>query len=383
MNTVSDIIEWLASDYSHDLDMAGLLEGLGSRLTKAGIPLDRLVLHLLTIDPEFIARVIAWAPGEPVGTVTRLHGYNESAFGHKNPVRYALDAGTWLKIRSDQPDTGRWPLHDVYEGRGLVERIFVPLLSRSTPVGVVSFSTCRQNGFAAEHLALLRRIESAFRNVAELKALQELSTNLLDTYIGTETGRRVRAGRIRRGDVETIKAALMICDLRDFTELSNRLPSDRVLYLLNSYFDQIVPAIKENNGEVLKFVGDAVLAFFHISDDPARNCLAALQAARSALVRMGELSEPDAELSTGVALHYGAVSYGNIGSGHRLDFTVIGRDVNLTSRIQAVCGLTGKPLLMSERFASLLPSMHIRSVGWHDLKGFVEKFELFTLTTLS
>src|SRR4029450_8754507 len=114
------------------------------------------------------------------------------------------------------------------------------------------------------------------------------------------------------GDVETIEAALMICDLRDFTGLSNRLPNDRVLQVLDSYFDQVVPAITENGGEVLKFVGDAVLAFFRVSDDPSKNCLAALQAARSALARMGELSETDAELSAGIALHYGTASYGNI-----------------------------------------------------------------------
>ncbi len=379
----SVIIEWLVSNYCHDLDVAGLLEGLGARLTNAGIPLDRLVLHLLTIDPELIARVVAWAPGETVEIVNRRHGFDITMLGQKNPVRHAMNSGVWLTIRTDQPGADQWATHDVYAERGLIERIFAPLLSGSAQLGAISFSTCQPEGFSAEHHALFRRIEPALRNVAELKVLQERGTNLLDTYIGTETGRRIMAGHTRRGDVETIEAALMICDLRDFTGLSNRLPNDRVLQVLDSYFDQVVPAITENGGEVLKFVGDAVLAFFRVSDDPSKNCLAALQAARSALARMGELSETDAELSAGIALHYGTASYGNIGSGHRLDFTVIGRDVNLTSRIQAVCALTGEPLLMSDRFAGLLPGMNIRSVGWHDLKGFVEKFELYTEVNLT
>lgn len=376
--TAATIIEWLASDACHDLDVAGLVKGLGVRLANAGPHLDRLVLHLLTIDPEILGRVIAWAPGEPVEVVTRRHGFEETILGRTNPVRHVLKTKVWLTIRSDQPGADQWPVHDVYANRNLIERIFVPLVSGSTFLGAVSFSTCEQRGFSPEYRDLFRRIVPALRNAAELKVLQELGTNLLDTYIGTETGRRILAGHIRRGDVETIEAALMICDLRDFTGLSNRLPSDRVLHLLNSYFDSVLPAIRENGGEVLKFVGDAVLAFFRL-DDPPRSCQAALRAARSALVRLRDLQEPDAELTAGIALHYGAASYGNIGSGHRLDFTVIGRDVNLTSRIQAVCGATGQALLMSERFAALLPGTGVRSVGAHPLKGFREKIELFTL----
>lgn len=373
------IIEWLASDLCHDLDVAGLVEGLGIRLTNAGVHLDRLALHLLTIDPEILGRVIAWAPGEAVETVARRHGFEATALGRTNPVSHVLQTGVWLTIRSDQPDADRWPVHDIYAGRNLIERIFVPLVSGSAWLGAISFSTCEPRGFSPEHRDLFRRIVPALRNAAELKVLQERGVNLLDTYIGTETGRRILAGHIRRGDVETIEAALMICDLRDFTGLSNRLPSDRVLHLLNSYFDRILPAITENGGEVLKFVGDAVLAFFRVDDDPSHSCQAALQAARSSLQRLADLDEPDAELSAGIALHYGAASYGNIGSGHRLDFTVIGRDVNLTSRIQTVCGATGQPLLMSERFTELLPETATRSVGFHDLKGFTEKIELFTL----
>jgi adenylate cyclase len=373
------IIEWLVSDYCHDLDVANLVEGLGVRLVNAGLPIDRLGFHLFMIDPEILGRAIAWSPGEPVEIISRRHGFENTALGQKNPVRHVLTTGSWLTIRPNQPGTDDWPSHDIYANRQLAELVFAPLLSGSSWVGAVSLSTARQQGFKPEHHALFRRIMPTLRTVIELKMLQERSTNLLDTYIGTETGRRILAGHIRRDDVETIEAALMICDLRDFTGLSNRLSGDRILHFLNSYFDRVVPAIEENGGEVLKFVGDAILAIFRVSDDPARNCSVAFQASLSALSRLASLSETDATLSAGVALHYGAASYGNIGSGHRLDFTVIGRDVNLTSRIQTVCASSGEPLLMSSRFAGLLTGIETRSCGFHELKGFAEKVELFAV----
>lgn len=151
-----------------------------------------------------------------------------------------------------------------------------------------------------------------------------------------------------------------------------------MLELLNAYFDRVVPAITRVGGEVIKFMGDAALAFFH-RDDPAQSCAAALQGALGALNGLGRFKTPDAELSAGVALHCGEVGHGNIGSGRRLDFTLIGPDVNLVSRIQAVCSTTGQPLLMSGRFAGLLTSATAVSAGRHKLTGFVDPVQLYTL----
>lgn len=379
IDIAANLIEWLAGDFCHDQDLTGLIEGLGVRLSNAGIRVDRLGLHLLMIDPEILGRTLAWSPGEAVETVSRLHGFESFTPGHPSPVRHVMETGNWLTLRSDRPDDANWFTHDVYAGRNLAERLFIPLVSGTAWIGAVSYSTHDAAGFSAEEHALFHRILPALRNVTEIKALHERGINLLDTYIGNETGRRILAGHVQRGDVETIDAALMLCDLRDFTGLSNRLPSDRVLHLLNRYFDQILPPIAQHGGEVLKFIGDAVLVSFRISDDPIRNCQAALDASRAALAHLAELHEPEARLQAGIALHYGQASYGNIGSGHRLDYTVIGPDINLTSRIQGICGTTGRRLLMSQRFAELLPQIHPVSIGLHMLKGFTDSVELFTL----
>jgi adenylate cyclase len=201
---------------------------------------------------------------------------------------------------------------------------------------------------------------------------------LLDTYIGSVTAQRILAGNVRRGHAESLEVALLLCDLRGFTELSNRLPSARVLQLLDVYFDQVVPTITKMGGEVLKFMGDSVLAFFH-RDSAEAAAAVAVKSAVVALRRLARVSLPDADLQAGIALHYGKVSYGNIGSGKRLDFTLIGPDVNLVSRIQASCNSGGQLLLMSQRFAGLLDSTQTIPVGPYRLRGFAAPAQLYTL----
>jgi len=227
----------------------------------------------------------------------------------------------------------------------------------------------------------LRRIMPALRGALELKMWRRTTETMLETYIGSDPEKRILSGRVRRGDVETLEAALMFCDMQGFTELSNRLSSERVLEVLNAYFDEVVPAVAQHGGEVLKFMGDGLLAFFRDEAGAGPSCAAALMAARLIGQRLNTLSLPDGAVRAGIGLHYGEVSYGNIGSGKRLDFTVIGRDVNLTSRIQGVCGRTSHRLLLSRRFTELLALPGAVSIGGrHDLKGFAEPVELFAWT---
>ncbi|WP_218578155.1 adenylate/guanylate cyclase domain-containing protein [Vineibacter terrae] len=372
---ILEIIEWLSGDECHELDDAGLIAGLGRRLRSAGLPIDRLSLHLRTLHPEIFGRSVAWAPNEPVEVHDREHGLVVAAPFLGSPLRHVMETREPLSVRPGADDGTAWTEIDVFRGRRLAEIFIVPLCNADGPVSAAAFCTARAGGFSITARAALERIVPALRNACELRTLRQTELTLLDTYIGATTAQRILAGRIRRGQVESLEAALMLCDLRGFTDLSNRLPEARVLALLDTYFDRVVPPITAAGGEVLKFMGDAVLAFFH-RDDAAAACAAALRAANDALDSLERVVEPDAELHAGIALHYGVVSYGNIGSGRRLDFTVIGPDVNLVSRIQAVCGTTGHPLLMSRRFTERHASGQTTSIGHHTLKGFAEPQEL-------
>ena len=373
-----EIIEWLASDECHELDGAGLIDGLGAKLSKAGMALHRMVFHLRALHPTVVGRAIAWAPGEPVAFLDFEHGQEESLRIQKSPILHAVSTRNWLVLGMGDR---RWSPHDIFLGRGLTELIIAPMIhgDAARAVSAVTFGTRRPTGFFPDEQSFLRRILPALRSAVELKMWRRTTRTLLDTYVGIDAEKRILSGHTRRGDVESLEAALMFCDMRGFTELSNRLSGERVLELLNIYFDQVVPAVTEGGGEILKFMGDGMLALFRDATGPSPSCAAAFKAARLAHERLGAMSLPDVELRAGIALHFGEVSYGNIGSGERLDFTVIGRDVNLTSRIERLCGSTSQPLLMSERFARLLTLPGVTSIGWHVIKGFVEPIQLFAL----
>jgi adenylate cyclase len=369
------VVEWLTGDECHALDNAGFVAALGPRLRGSGMALDRLSLDLRILHPEIRCCTLAWAPGEPIEIHDREHGIERARGFAKNPVLRVMEAGQPLMIRLDER-VAEWSLLEVFRGRGLVELIMLPLSYADGSISVSVFGTAQRTGFTDTERSLMKRILPALRTVCELRALRQSELTLLDTYVGAETGRRILAGRIRRNQIESLEAALLLCDLRGFTKLSNRLPEQRMLVLLNEYFDCVVPAITEAGGEILKFMGDAVLAYFH-RDEPQAACVAAFGAARATIDALQALCVADAEIRAGIALHHGTVSYGNIGSGRRLDFTVIGPDVNLVSRIQSVCSSTGKPLLISERFAELLGSPDVTAIGRHELMGFADPIELY------
>ena len=378
--TLLEIIEWLAGDECHELDDAGFVDRLGLHLRAAGLPVDHLVLYLRTLDPEIRFRTVAWAPDEPVQIRDRPHDITLVPGFADSPVRRTVETQAPLVLRVGCGTDAPWLHTDLFEGRRPVELVIAPLRFANELTSAASFATARDSGFTSAEHAELNRIAPALRSACELRTLRKVEVGLLDTYVGASTARRVVAGRIRRGDVETLQAALMLCDLRGFTELSNRLASERVLQLLNTYFDCVVPAIIEADGEVIKFMGDAVLAFFHRADATAA-CAAALEASLNALESLRRLASSDTELRAGIALHYGEASYGNIGYGHRLDFTLIGPDINLVSRLQTVCSTTGHALVTSERFARLVGQRPFTSLGAHQLKGFSEPAELYTLAS--
>ncbi|WP_428414900.1 adenylate/guanylate cyclase domain-containing protein [Pararhizobium sp.] len=373
------ILEWLSGDECHLLDEAGMIAGFGRRLRQIGLPLDRLTLHLMTLHPEIMGRTYAWAPGEPVEVHDREHGM-QTTFA-ATALRRAIDFRETLVVNATD-ETLPWLHIDVFEGRGLSQIVIAPLCNADGPVSAASFASRESGGFTLSEISMIERLLPALRNTCEIRVMRQAELSLLDTYIGPMTARRILAGRIRQGEVETMEAALLLCDLRGFTELSNRLPEGNVLGILNEYFDVAVPAITRRGGEVLKFMGDAVLAFFPHADvnEASEEALAATLEIMDELAR---LVGDGAGLEAAIALHYGKVSYGNVGSGRRLDFTVIGPDVNMLSRIQAMCGSLGMSVLMSTAFRERTGSCVVDSVGFHHMKGFNEPVQLFAVNKLT
>jgi adenylate cyclase len=257
---------------------------------------------------------------------------------------------------------------------GTTDYVAFPLVFTNGHIHVATWTTKRKGGFTPQEFSALESITAPLARVAEVRALQRTAQNLLDTYIGHQAGERIMAGKIRRGYIEAIRAAIWLSDMRGFTTLSERLPPQELIDLLNRYFDAQVPAILESGGEVLKFMGDGLLAIFPIAndDDAAAVCRRALACALAVRDRVAELPRKaeDAEGTRfGLALHAGEVMYGNIGGGNRLDFTCIGPAVNLAARLEKVAAKLGETIVASAAFARHFPG-ELVSRGEFPVAGF-------------
>jgi adenylate cyclase len=247
-------------------------------------------------------------------------------------------------------------------------------LATDMRIPVVSWATRRPAGFADGDLAALTAVGPPLARVSEIRGLRRMLETLLQTYIGSHASARVLAGHIRRGHTQSIHAAIWLSDLRGFTALADRVAPPELIGLLNRYFDSRVPAIEARDGEVLKFMGDGLLAIFPIADgEPGRGCAAALAAGREARANILALrreltAERSPELPFSLALHVGEVLYGNVGGGRRLDFTVIGPAVNLTARLERLARDLGRSVIASAEFARTCGEM-LAPLGSYVLRG--------------
>jgi adenylate cyclase len=267
---------------------------------------------------------------------------------------------------------------------GYVHYVIAPFVYAEGLVNAISWATARPGGFTEDDLQFLDDVLPALAVTAEVKALRRFIPHVLTTYVGEEPGRLILEGQVRRGDVTTITAALMLIDLRDFTLMSDTMTPRAVVRMLNDYFDDVIPPVREHGGEVMEIMGDGVLAIFRRvpGSTAAEACSAALAAARQALAATAERNRRNPQDAPGshigIALHYGTVSYGNIGTNDRLDFTVIGPDVNLVSRIERLCRELDRSLIMTEAFTECL-DQPVWELGAFELRGFSRMQRLFEL----
>jgi adenylate cyclase len=248
---------------------------------------------------------------------------------------------------------------------------------------MVSYVTDRAGGFTESQVADVTGVSQRLPVLLDMFSQRAIARNVLSAYLGSKTGPKVLDGQIRRGTGEEISAVLWSSDLRGFTERSDRLPGQRMIALLNALFDAQAKAIHEHGGEILKFIGDGLLAIIPIETpgaaaEAARRALAAAREALAAVSELGAelVAQDEPPLQIVVALHAGTVIYGNIGAANRLDFTVIGPAVNLVSRIEAVAKTLNLPIVVSDDFACLY-GKPLQSLGLHRLRGLSMPHELF------
>jgi len=376
------LLDWLIFDVGNTSDLPHFLDALGTQLCQAGLAVWRITLNIPTLHPEQRAYTFVWTEGESTATTPRAHGIEQTSAFLDSPFRLATESGKPLRRRLATPQP-ELPVLEEYRAEGGTDYLIVPL-NLLLRTAAMSFVTRQQGGFSDAALAALEAVAAAATPHISLRSIRLSAVNLLNTYVGRGTGEHILSGQIRRGEGETIHAAIWYCDLRGFTRMSDAMPLAGLIEVLNQWFERMVRAVESEGGEILKFIGDGMLALFpSCADDLVECCRAALRAARSALAAMEALNaERRAEgkdpLLFGLALHLGDVSYGNIGAPHRLDFTVIGPAVNFASRLEEQTKLTGHTLLISRDFAAASGETLI-SIGRLQLRDIDEPQEVFTI----
>jgi adenylate cyclase len=348
-----------------------VLAQLCDRLVACGIPLWRVAVFVNTLHPQIIGRRFVWRPGAEVEISEGRFGLFDTPEFRENPV--ARVYATRKAIRRRLADPGcpmDFPILQELRAEGVTDYVASPLFFTDGAVQLVTCTTRQPGGFTDAQIAGVEAILTPLARVAEIRALRRTASTLLDTYVGHDAGERILAGHIRRGDIEDIHAAIWLSDMRGFTTLADRQPPRVLIDLLNRYFDCQVPVILDHGAEVLKFMGDGLLAIFTIDGDETEVCKRALAAAREAQTNIAALSRSAMPgLRFGLALHVGDVLYGNVGSGNRLDFTCIGPAVNLAARIEALTGQLGRVILASGEFARYCPGEFV-ALGEFTLPGF-------------
>ncbi|MEJ2375629.1 MAG: adenylate/guanylate cyclase domain-containing protein [Pseudolabrys sp.] len=384
-DSIDAIVAWLIGPARRIASGLETFDEFAWRLLATGIPLLRVTLHGRTLHPQYLGTSMQW--WRTTGKTAQImigHEVGDTMRYEDNPVLRVALGGETLRRRLDGACAPLdFPILQDLKAEGATDYLALPVPAAHGDNYMLSYVTDRPGGFTDAEIDDLKRVSQFIAGVADMHTQRAISRNVLNAYLGASTGPKVLAGHIRRGTGEALAAVLWASDLRGFTERSDRLPGDRMIAVLNALFDAQAEAIAVHGGEILKFIGDGMLAIFPLDGaqsqaEAARNALAAASEAIAAIARLTETPCMDGEppLKVVVALHVGTAFYGNIGAADRLDFTVIGPAVNLVSRIQSVGKRLDLPIIVSDDFARAYAAP-LPSLGRHTLRGLALPHELF------
>lgn len=394
---IAAIADWLVERGLAGASETDLMHGFCSRLGDGGLAVSRALTLVDTLHPVYEGRAFHW----------RNDGVGETSMGEYGRTNVGEAAETWrrsifahivetgcgdLRRRLGHGDACDFPNLADFRGDGHVDYLaLVTPFARDGGFGEMDcvyshWMTRQAEGFTEGDVAALRRLLPVLALALKSASLARIARTLVEVYLGRDAGARVLSGRISRGVADKITAVLWFSDLRGYTAISDAAPPGEIIPLLNDYAEAVISAIDAAGGDVLKLIGDGILAIFK-ADDRAEACRCALAAEAGLRRRLAELNQRRAAerrpvTAVYLGLHIGTVFYGNIGSESRLDFTVVGPAVNEVSRIAAMCRSADRAVLLSSDFRAAAPEAarhDIVSVGRFALRGVGRAQELFTL----
>ncbi|MEM8915912.1 MAG: adenylate/guanylate cyclase domain-containing protein [Pseudomonadota bacterium] len=389
--TPREIETWLLTEAIAQDDLLTLVEGFVWRIVASGIPLHRASIHVGTLHPQLVGFAWNWEEQDGICDEVKVgRGSLKTDSYLKNPIFQVIEHGRTVHGDPRNPSFAeKYSIMATLAKSGITEYIAMPLRSSATNHNVATAGTRHPDGFGEETFQTLQRLFQVFALHVERHIAVRLAGNISDIYLGPGAAAQVLSGSIERGAGSTIDAVIWTSDMRGFTDLADKLDPADMIQVLNAYFERLAGAVMENGGEVLKFIGDGLLAVFPFQTFETEGAAAhaALTASIDATVAVERLNhEPTDVLSviegwrplrSGIALHEGPVFFGNVGASDRLDFTVIGRAVNATSRVEALSKALDRSILISEPVAKRLDA-DLEHMGEHHLRGLAEPFSLFS-----
>ena len=397
---VPGLLRWLAEAAETGTSEEDILSGACDRLRAAGVPVDRAFAGIELIHPLLDGQLYRWDSRDAAVSRHDLDRFDDDqAEWEVSPLAqlHETNAPELRRRVGDSYVAGEFPVVDGAVADGVQDYVAF-MLRRQGPhvlgendMTFLTFATRSPEGFCALALDRLRASVAAISGAMRLATGPRMTYALMETYLGRNAGRRVLRGGIVRGAAEEIQAVLWLSDLHGFTKIADEVAPDQVVPLLNAYAEAQVAAVERYGGEVLKFMGDGLLAIFPIdggtgAGDAEQACRAALDAAEDTFATVGDLNRRrtergDVTTTLYLGLHVGRVYYGNIGSPERLDFTVVGPAVNEASRIADMAKAVDKDAVVSNAFVTAAPGSRDRlvSLGRHALRGVKRPQELFTL----
>ncbi len=389
VETFADIETWLLEEASSEREMINLLIKLIGRMKAAGSSVNRLTLHIGTLHPQLVGFAWVWNSDDGFCDEVRVADATIASDAYKlNPLQRIVETGETIR-RAPNTSSAQteFPIMVELASAGFTDYVAIPLSGLDTR-NVITVATKAVSGFTKVEIASLVGLFKLFALHVQRHSELRISENALVAYLGFGAATKVLEGAIKRGAGDSIRAVIWVSDLRNFTSMSDTLGPADMLVLLNAYFEAMASAVAAHGGEILKFIGDGLLAVFPVTEGVEKASRLAVLAAKDAITRLKNFNaecpsfasaEIPPELRAGIVLHEGEVFFGNIGAPDRLDFTVIGAAVNEACRVEALTKTIGRELLMTEAVAQHLVQ-DVEHLGEHQLRGVSARVSVYGLS---
>ena len=387
MPEIDQLNQWLISEGRLLGDEIEIVKGYCEGLVQLGVPLARARIAQNYSNPLLSAWGIIWTPDEArrytvPTTVLSTDAWRGSPFEfvvtQRRPLRKRL---LGLNLEAEHP------VYTELAQAGATDFLAIPLEHGNGSVQGTSFTSNAETGFSDVHIEYIEGSRYALAAALEPIAMRHSQKSLLQTYLGYGPAEEIGQGHIKRGEHRTVSAAILLADLRGFTEKAQAWPEAQLLDMMGEYFEMVVSPIQEMGGDVLKFMGDGILAVFNKKNSDEDACRSAVKAAVQSLANLKNYNEAalregrePIEFVTGI--DFGQVTFGNIGSPDRLDFTVVGQAVNVASRVQGLCKELGEQILITSDVSRHLGGT-VQSVGFHSVRGLPQDLEVFKTTAVT